>query len=288
MAYSYGQLEQLWIQAGGPRAVAPLMAAIALAESGGNPDANNTTDNGGRQTSWGLWQVSNGTHAWPGSQNPNDPLANAKYAVAKYRTQGLSAWGTYDSGAYRQYYKGGVAPSSLPPGGTAGSGSQATDGSGIWTAGNVITAPYEMFSQAIGDVWSGLTGIASGGGALNQIARGLSMFVGLWDRMLHAVEWLFVPSHWVRIISFGFGLLLLIPGLYALMRAGQGSGDISLALGILLTMISGVLFFIAFHNLPQDIGNLQELLGWLSQSVRSGHASSGIGEQAGQVAGSAV
>jgi len=34
-------------------------------------------------------------------------------AVAKYRSQGLGAWGTYDSGAYRQFLRGGVAPAKL-------------------------------------------------------------------------------------------------------------------------------------------------------------------------------
>src|SRR5271165_948910 len=114
MGYSYGQLEQLWVQAGGSRALAPLMAAVAMAESAGNPAANNYDDNGGTQTSWGLWQVSNGTHNWPGQQDPNIPLNNARYAVAKYQSQGLGAWGTYTSGAYQQYYKGSTQPSSLP------------------------------------------------------------------------------------------------------------------------------------------------------------------------------
>ena len=52
--YTYGQLETLWTNAGGSKALAPLMAAIALAESGGNPGALNLTDNGGTQTSVGL------------------------------------------------------------------------------------------------------------------------------------------------------------------------------------------------------------------------------------------
>jgi hypothetical protein len=94
-ALSFDQLQQTWIAAGGDRAVAPLMAAIALAESSGVPNNMNPTDNGGRQTSWGLWQVSNGTHnPYP---NWDDPVSNAAIAVAKYRTQGLPAWGTFTS-----------------------------------------------------------------------------------------------------------------------------------------------------------------------------------------------
>jgi Lysozyme like domain len=102
---SFAQLEQLWIQAGGPSSLAPTMAAIAEAESSGDPDAQNDTDNGGTQSSFGLWQISTGTHTPPAS-NWDDPLENAELAVEKYDTQGLSAWGTYDSGAYEQYLNG--------------------------------------------------------------------------------------------------------------------------------------------------------------------------------------
>jgi len=119
--YSYGQLETLWINAGGSKPLAPLMAAIALAESGGNAAATNPNDNNGTQTSWGLWQISDGTHGQPAA-NILDPAVNAKQAVAKYQSQGLGAWGTYSSGAYRKFYKGSAPPSSLPQGGNSGGG----------------------------------------------------------------------------------------------------------------------------------------------------------------------
>jgi hypothetical protein len=107
--YSYSQLEGLWVNAGGSKALAPLMAAIAEAESGGNPAAENTTDNGGAQTSWGLWQISNGTHAEP-VPNILSPTVNAQQAVAKYQSQGLGAWGTYTSGAYKAFINNGTTP----------------------------------------------------------------------------------------------------------------------------------------------------------------------------------
>lgn len=124
--YSYSQLEALWKKAGGNPVMAPLMAAIAEAESSGNPNATNPTDNNGTQTSWGLWQISNGTHAQP-APNILNPLVNAEQAVKKYHSQGLGAWGTYTSGAYKKYLGGaGTAPSS----GTSSSGT-----SGISTTG---------------------------------------------------------------------------------------------------------------------------------------------------------
>src|SRR5580698_840440 len=63
--YTYAQLEGLWVNAGGQASMAPLMAAIAEAESGGCSSALNATDNGGTQSSYGLWQISTGTHAAP-------------------------------------------------------------------------------------------------------------------------------------------------------------------------------------------------------------------------------
>lgn len=284
MAYSYGQLEQLWIDAGGSKAVAPLMAAIALAESGGNPGAVNATDNGGTQTSWGLWQISNGTHSWPGAADPLNAQANAKYAVAKYQAQGLGAWGTYTSGAYRQYYQGSTDPSALPPGGAGSSGAQdATLTS--WWSNDVMLAPWQALYSAVNDVWGGISGVQKTASGLDSIAQSFNAAVGLFDRLLHAVEWLFVPSHWVRIISFGFGLMFLIPGLYCLMRAAGGSsGDVTLALGIMLLTIAGVLLFIAFHNLPSDVDSLTALLQWISASIREGKpAAAGTASTTSQV-----
>lgn len=106
---SYAQLEGVWIRNGGSPALAPLMAAIAEAESSGNPDARNNTDNGGTQTSWGLWQISNGDHTMP-SPNWNDPNVNAQLAVGKMKSQGLRAWGTYTSGAYKRFMSSGTTP----------------------------------------------------------------------------------------------------------------------------------------------------------------------------------
>ncbi len=238
---TYGQLEQVWIQGGGSRALAPLMAAIAMAESGGDAGATNPTDNNGTQTSWGLWQISDGTHNMP-SADILTPLGNARAAVAKYHSQGLGAWGTYTSGAYRVFYRGNIPPGRLPQGG--GSPTSAT--TTAW--------------------WSSIpgTGLLSGAGTLVQDVS-------------HTLEWFANPGNIARIMAFFFGLLLGIPGLYALIKTGSGGqyGDMSLALGILLVTLAGICFFIAFHNLPTDISNLGELLSWISASVREGKPAAG-------------
>lgn len=115
--YTYAQLEGLWINAGGPSAVAPIAAAIAEAESGGCVSALNPTDNGGRQTSVGLWQVSNGTHEYPSSWTT--AAGNAAEAVTKYQGAGdsFSPWGTYQTGAYKAFLNGSTTPDTNVPGG---------------------------------------------------------------------------------------------------------------------------------------------------------------------------
>jgi hypothetical protein len=129
--YTYAQLEGLWINAGGPKAVAPLAAAIAEAESRGNSAATNPTDNGGRQTSWGLWQISNGTHQQP-VPNILDPAVNAQQAVAKYRGAGdqFTPWGTFQTGAYKAFLSPSTTAqtSGLPSAGAA-PGTSATTSS---------------------------------------------------------------------------------------------------------------------------------------------------------------
>jgi TP901 family phage tail tape measure protein len=94
--FSYGQLESLWTGAGGSPSIAPTMAAIALAESGGGQYAHNPSG------ASGLWQILG--QLVPG--NIYDPHINALNAVAKYRSQGLGAWTTYTNGSYRHFLGG--------------------------------------------------------------------------------------------------------------------------------------------------------------------------------------
>ena len=268
--YTYGQLETLWTQAGGPKSLAPLMAAIALAESSGNPGALNTTDNNGTQTSVGLWQVSNGTHNYPSSWTT--PQGNAAEAVAKYKEQGLRAWGTYTSGAYLQYLQGNVPASSLPQGGGSGGGTQQAQTDSAGGAPGWLV-PVEALGGPIG--WIGAVATELGGAVTGGIGTAQS-FEGLWKSfdeiakeigaVVKGIEWLFVPTHWVRIAAFVFGAGTGITGLHYLGKAGQG--DMSLAIGILLTVVSGVLFFIAFHNLPDDITSISDLMQWLSDQLQ--------------------
>lgn len=110
-SYNRAKLEQLWRRAGGPPGEAHLMAAIALAESAGDPtNVGPPTSAGAAQ---GLWQIL----GLPFPGNPFDPLTNARMAVAKYKSQGLGAWETYTSGAYKKFMSRGGMLRRLAKGG---------------------------------------------------------------------------------------------------------------------------------------------------------------------------
>jgi Lysozyme like domain len=90
-SYSCSGLESLWKEAGGSSGEAFMAAEIAMAESGGNPNAISPTDD------FGLWQI-NGSH---GSMATLNPLGNARAAISiSGNGSNWGAWTTYTSGAY--------------------------------------------------------------------------------------------------------------------------------------------------------------------------------------------
>jgi hypothetical protein len=90
-SYSCSGLESLWKEAGGSSGEAFMAAEIAMAESGGNPNAVSPTDD------FGLWQI-NGSH---GALATLNPLGNARAAVSvSSNGSNWGAWTTYTSGAY--------------------------------------------------------------------------------------------------------------------------------------------------------------------------------------------
>ncbi len=96
--------------AGFDPATAAIMVAIAGPESGYRTDARGDV---GLQTSvWGpsigLWQIRSlkaqtGTGGTRDASRLTDPTFNAKSAYSIYKGQGLGAWSTYTSGAYRGF-----------------------------------------------------------------------------------------------------------------------------------------------------------------------------------------
>lgn len=101
------QLQELWIQAGGPPAAAPVAAAIAeQKESGGWSDAWNSAG------ATGFWQIMYPGSAPPGTTRPQlfTPAGNAKAAVRLYDASGWAPWGSDAS----QVHPGPLAPAKTP------------------------------------------------------------------------------------------------------------------------------------------------------------------------------
>jgi hypothetical protein len=219
MALSFQALQDLWKQAGGNPAQAPVAAAIALAESGGNPQSHNAVP---PDNSYGLWQIN-----MLGSMGPSrrsafglssneqlfDPLTNAKAAVAlSGGGSNFKAWSTYTNGAYKSHLNG--------------------QGAGTDASGNGIPQESNGFAQFFANVYSG--GDASLGGILTSIFTGansqlsgssLSSFLGPLAPIAGAfaaigkfMNWvtttLFMPATWARVASFSLGVVLIFAGLF--------------------------------------------------------------------------
>jgi len=128
--YDAKKLTQLARSVGMPEDKIPTMVAIALAESAGKTDAHNPVP---PDDSYGLWQINMIGNLGPArrkeyglksNEELKDPRKNAKAALAVLKSQGLSAWSVYKSGAYKThlgkaksaYEQVKSQPKSAPPG----------------------------------------------------------------------------------------------------------------------------------------------------------------------------
>jgi hypothetical protein len=94
-AYSHAQLEALWKSSGGDPATANKAAAIAQAESSGNPAVTSGNPDGG--TNVGLWQLDTpgGKGAGHTIAELQDPATNARVAImGSANGSNWSAWAT--------------------------------------------------------------------------------------------------------------------------------------------------------------------------------------------------
>lgn len=92
MSYSALQVAAIWEQAGGTPAHSALMAAVAMAESGGDPNAISPSSD------YGLWQINDSNfngHTGLDWSNWSDPIANARAAIAMSGNgSNVAAWCT--------------------------------------------------------------------------------------------------------------------------------------------------------------------------------------------------
>lgn len=196
---TFAQIEQLWINGGGNPSMAPVMAAIAMAESGGNTQAQN---NSGQDNSIGLWQINyhgnlaasrTAEYGTP-SQLLANPLAQAQAAVSiSNNGQTLTPWATYNSGAYQQYLPQGssngpgVASSSSAVGApVTNTVTEATD-TAAFNPDEIVGGPIGIFETALSDlqgkntVDSDIMKIIFGNNDPGTLVlRGLEILVGAW------------------------------------------------------------------------------------------------------------
>ena len=108
---NFGQMEALMREGGFSPEISPIMAAIGLAESGGNPYAHNPNASTG-DNSYGLLQVNMLGRMGPerrrefgitSNQALFDPLTNVRAAKKIYDSQGLNAWSVFRSGKYKEH-----------------------------------------------------------------------------------------------------------------------------------------------------------------------------------------
>lgn len=165
MALSYAQLKGLWIKAGGNPNDADVMAAIAMAESGGRPEAHNPNP---PDDSYGLWQINmlgamgperRAAFGLSSNRDLFDPLTNAKAAVAvSAGGKNKVPWSTFTNGAYEKFLTGGVTPD-LNAGGAVDSPIVAASFED--EIGGLLRPVWQMFGNAGNKVYFGFL-IAAG------------------------------------------------------------------------------------------------------------------------------
>jgi hypothetical protein len=180
MKYSKIQLEALWVSQGGSKSAADVASAVALAESGGDPQSTDNDSDG--SVDRGLWQI-NSVH---GAQSTYSVTGNTKAAIAiSNNGTDWSAWVTYNSGAYKKFL---------------GSSALVT---------NPGTSPSNTLSNLVDSV--------PGGSTINKAASSAASEV---SSVANAIGWVFSASGADRILKTVGGGLLVLLALNELLKAG--------------------------------------------------------------------
>lgn len=217
--FGFSELEQLWISAGGSQAMAPTMAAIALAESGGcryalagpkdvRPVKSCTYRQTNGENSVGLWQINVQAHPQYSVQSLFDPNANARAAVSILGGGPPTPWSTYTSGAYRQYLSGG---GSSPAGGVERPDIPGNENINFFT---------DRFHDVTG--FFGRTGHMIFG----EVTDIVGVLKHLTEAFVRFVSFFINPLNWLRMVEFIIGAWAIGAGIWVFT---QGSKEESYA-----------------------------------------------------------
>jgi hypothetical protein len=208
-------LEALWIRAGGPPKAARLMAAVALAESGGRVGAEHENSDG--SIDYGLWQINSVHSQYDPNRLLTDPLYNARAAVAVYRSSGPDAWTTYTSGAYRSELErapgatvAGVPTQTAPrtrPGG--GSGDTGENELAAWQDYLNPTTPFGPLGAGLG--FKPILNFSQAFHAVSDVGS-----------FLRWIAWIFHPRNLLRIVEFTAGAGLMALGFWTTVKVFEG------------------------------------------------------------------
>jgi len=215
MKLSYAQVYTVAISVGMPNP--RVMAAIAMAESGGDTAAHNPTP---PDDSYGLWQINMYGSLGPSrrkslglSSNTTlyNPFANAVAAKKILGQQGLGAWSTYTSGAYLKHMSNRVP-------------TQADQNAvkAAWKPFQDWNDPFDLWDEdkwgpAPKSPWEGLTG-QTPPESLGGVSDAVGQLTRLGDILAKAGDWLSEAKNWVRIAYVAGGIALVIGGLTVIAR----------------------------------------------------------------------
>lgn len=180
----------LAINVGLTPARAKIAAAIAMAESGGNDAARNSSSSatGLWQIMWSVWASTLQKDGIAQTQTDLDnPLANAKaMALISKKGGNFSPWVTYTNGSYQKYL-----------------GKNVTGG---------VQVPGSIKSIA-----SGVEGAAG-------------LVSGATEALVHATAWLTDSKNWLRVMYVGGGVLLAVVGVVMIAaESGPGKAAVKTA-----------------------------------------------------------
>lgn len=160
------------------------------------------------------------------------------------------------------------------PGGPPGGGGNPGVGSVI---GGILKGLFPGTSWG-SDIQAG----AKASSGLGDIATSITGVAGSLGKIASAVDWFLKPNHWVRIFCGIIGFQALAAGVVIMTQvkdvqvAGIGPPPAvqtaALPLGILLVGAGGVLLFVAFHNLPENVTNIPTLIGHVRDEAKASKA----------------
>ena len=190
---SAGQIAGYAEAAGFSGAQVPIAVAVALAESGGDPTAENHDSNG--TTDYGLWQI-NSVHGY----DPNQLLDPAFNAKAAYEVSGggthWTPWVTYNSGAYKQYL------------------GQATGATPVPTSG---AQPVSVWGDLNPKNWLGDLGHVMKDAVPGSIVTAFSDIGKLFANLIS-------PHFWLRVGEMALGAFIVIIALSLIFRKQAVAG----------------------------------------------------------------